>query len=112
MDPLALRSLIESTTSCTVDSYMKTYSGIATFFRTKYDPGLSATDIALVGLPIDAGLTQRTGARHGPREVRNQSCNVLYFNPLTKVNPLALWNTHFLRKLDDSGFVAGLYQGH
>ena len=24
MDPLALRSLIESTTSCTVDSYMKT----------------------------------------------------------------------------------------
>jgi guanidinopropionase len=90
MDPLALRSLIESTTSCTVDSYMKTYSGIATFFRTKYDPGLSATDIALVGLPIDAGLTQRTGARHGPREVRNQSCNVLYFNPLTKVNPLAL----------------------
>ena len=90
MDPLALRSLIESTTSCTVDSYMKTYTGIATFFRTKYDPGLSATDIALVGLPIDAGLTQRTGARHGPREVRNQSCNVLYFNPLTKVNPLAL----------------------
>ena len=46
MDPLALRSLIESTTSCTVDSYMKTYSGIATFFRTKYDPGFSATDIA------------------------------------------------------------------
>jgi guanidinopropionase len=90
MDPLALRSLIESTTSCTVDSYMKTYPGIATFFRTKYDPGLAATDIALVGLPIDAGLTQRTGARHGPREVRNQSCNVLYFNPLTKVNPLAL----------------------
>ena len=90
MDPLALRSLIESTTSCTVDSYMKTYSGIATFFRTKYDPGFSTTDIALVGLPIDAGLTQRTGARHGPREVRNQSCNVLYFNPLTKVNPLAL----------------------
>ena len=90
MDPLALRSLIESTTSCTVDSYMKTYSGIATFFRTKYDPGFSTTDIALVGLPIDVGLTQRTGARHGPREVRNQSCNVLYFNPLTKVNPLAL----------------------
>jgi guanidinopropionase len=90
MDPLALRSLIEATTSCTVDSYLKSYSGIATFFRTRHDPTLSATDVALVGLPIDAGLTQRTGARHGPREVRNQSCNVLYFNPLTKVNPLAL----------------------
>ena len=101
MDPLALRSLIESTTSCTVDSYMKTYSGIATFFRTKYDPSLSATDIALVGLPIDAGLTQRTGARHGPREVRNQSCNVLYFNPLTKVNPLALCPGHRHRRRSD-----------
>ena len=76
MDPLALRSLIESTTSCTVGSYRKTYAGIATFFRTKYASGLSATDIALIGLPVDAGLTQRTGARHGPREVRNQSCNV------------------------------------
>ena len=64
MDPLALRSLIESTTSCTVDSYMKTYKGIATLFRTRYDPGLSAT--------VDAGLTQRTGARPGPREM----CNV------------------------------------
>ena len=68
MDPLALRSPTESTTSWTVDSYMKTYKGIATLFRTRYDPGLSAT--------VDAGLTQRTGALHGPREVRNQSCNV------------------------------------
>jgi guanidinopropionase len=90
MDVQALGDLIENATTCNVASYMKTYSGIATFFRTKYDPTLSATDIALVGLPVDAGLTQRTGARHGPREVRNQSCNVLYFNPLTKVSPFAL----------------------
>ena len=27
------------------------------------------------------------GTRHGPREIRNQSCNVLPFNPLTKVVP-------------------------
>jgi agmatinase len=90
MDVQAFGNLIEKTTICNVASYMKTYSGIATFFRTKYDPTVSATDVALVGLPVDAGLTQRTGARHGPREVRNQSCNVLYFNPLTKVSPFAL----------------------
>jgi agmatinase len=90
MDVRAFENLIEKATACDVASYMKTYSGIATFFRTKYDPTFSATDIALVGLPVDAGLTQRTGARHGPREVRNQSCNVLYFNPLTKVSPFAL----------------------
>ena len=32
MDPLALRSVIEPTTSCTLDAYMKTYAGI---FYTK-----------------------------------------------------------------------------
>jgi Arginase family len=95
MDTKAFQNLIEATTSCSVASYMKTYSGIATFFRTRHDPGFSATDIALVGLPIDAGLTQRTGARHGPREVRNQSCNVLYFNPLTKVSPFTLCRIAF-----------------
>jgi hypothetical protein len=63
MDVKAFQNLIETTTSCNVASYMKTYSGIATFFRTRHDPGFSATDIALVGLPIDAGLTQRTGAQ-------------------------------------------------
>jgi len=38
--------------------------------------------VALVGVPSDLGLTRRTGARHGPREIRNQSSNVLYYNPL------------------------------
>ena len=33
MDPLALRSPTESTTSWTVDSYMKTYKGIETYYR-------------------------------------------------------------------------------
>lgn len=27
-----------------------------------------------------------------------------------KVNPLALWDLHFLRKVDDSGFISKLYQ--
>lgn len=90
MDIKTLLALVESTTSCTAASYMKTYSGLTTFFRAKHDPELSATDIALVGVPIDAGLTQRPGARYGPREVRNQSCLVLHWHEFTKVNPFAL----------------------
>jgi arginase family enzyme len=90
MDAKAAKDLIEASTSCDFDEYIKTYSGIATFFRTKHARNFSETDIALIGLPIDAGLTQRTGARHGPREVRTQSCNVLYFNPLTNVSPLSM----------------------
>ncbi|WP_205320146.1 arginase family protein, partial [Notoacmeibacter marinus] len=34
---------------------------------------LDSVDIGLVGIPYDGALTNRPGARHGPREVRNQS---------------------------------------
>jgi guanidinopropionase len=68
----------------------KTFSGVATFFRANFRPGLDEVDVALLGVPTDLGLTQRSGARHGPREIRNQSCNVLYYNPLTKVIPFEL----------------------
>jgi arginase family enzyme len=66
---------------------IKTFSGVATFFRSNFRPGLDEVDVALLGVPTDLGLTQRSGARHGPREIRNQSCNILYYNPLTKVIP-------------------------
>ena len=52
---------------------LKTYSGIATFFRANLCDDWTEVDVALLGLPTDIGLTQRTGARHGPREIRNQS---------------------------------------
>ena len=69
---------------------IKTFSGVATFFRANLCHDWSEVDVALVGLPTDLGLTQRSGARHGPREIRNQSCNVLYYNPLTKVIPFEM----------------------
>src|SRR5580704_9792455 len=69
---------------------LKTYSGIATFFRANLCDDWTKVDVALLGLPTDLGLTQRSGARHGPREIRNQSCNVLYYNPQTKVIPFEL----------------------
>ena len=68
----------------------KTYSGIATFFRANLCTDWTEVDVAFVGLPTDVGLTQRSGARHGPREIRNQSCNVLYYDPLTRVIPFGL----------------------
>ncbi len=68
----------------------KTFSGIATFFRANLCDDWTKVDVALVGLPTDLGLTQRTGARHAPREIRNQSCNIFYYNPLTKVIPFEL----------------------
>jgi arginase family enzyme len=69
---------------------LKTFSGIATFFRANLCINWTEVDVALVSLPTDVGLTQRSGARHGPREIRNQSCDVLYYNPLTKIIPFGL----------------------
>jgi len=49
------------------------FAGIPSFMRLPVltDPAL--VDVALVGVPFDGGTTNRPGARHGPREIRNQS---------------------------------------
>ena len=45
------------------------YSGIPTFFRLPHSVRLDEVDIGLVGVPFDGGVTNRPGARHGPRPV-------------------------------------------
>ena len=47
-------------------------------------------DIALIGVPFDAGVVHRTGARFGPRSIRNISMAVGPFNHQTRVNPFDL----------------------
>lgn len=49
------------------------FAGHATFMRLPAVPSAAGLDIALVGIPWDGGTTNRAGARHGPREVRNLS---------------------------------------
>jgi guanidinopropionase len=87
MDPFKLDEMTRRVASYSKNMDLKTFSGIATFFRSNFGDDWQQIDVALVGLPSDTGLTQRTGARHGPREIRSQSCNILYYNPLTKVIP-------------------------
>ena len=53
------------------------YMEIATFMRTPYVQNLQNIDIALVGVPFDSGVTNRNGARLGPREIRNKSGSTL-----------------------------------
>ncbi len=66
------------------------YTGIPTFMRTPYTTDLSEIDIALIGVPFDGGVTNRTGARHGSREVRNQSSLMRTINQSTGVGPFEL----------------------
>ncbi len=66
------------------------YSEIPTFMRAPLASDLSEIDIALVGVPFDIGVTNRSGARHGPREIRNMSSLIRLFHPVTRINPFDL----------------------
>src|SRR5215471_17038519 len=57
------------------------YTGIPTFFRTPYTESLADTDIGVIGVPYDGGVTNRTGTRHGPRAVRDQSSLLRRLHP-------------------------------
>ena len=58
-------------------------SGPATFFRCNYEPWRATeADIAIVGVPFDGGVTNRPGARHGPRRVREASAD--HVRPLAR----------------------------
>ena len=65
------------------------YQEIATFMRAPYRPDLDDVDIALYGVPYDGGVTNRPGARHGPREIRNQSSLMRTINHATRIDPYA-----------------------
>jgi guanidinopropionase len=65
------------------------FAGPSTFMRLPMaDP--EEVDIALIGIPFDGGTTNRTGARHGPREIRNQSSLVRRVHHVTGVSPFDL----------------------
>ncbi|MBV9251187.1 MAG: agmatinase [Acetobacteraceae bacterium] len=65
------------------------YTGIATFFRTPYTQALAEADIGIIGVPFDAGVTNRSGTRHGPRAVREQSTLLRRINTATGITPFA-----------------------
>lgn len=49
----------------------KPYSGISTLLDAPIQEGLAGLDIALIGVPMDLAVTNRPGARLGPRAVRD-----------------------------------------
>ncbi len=66
------------------------YMEIATFLRTPLIDDPQELDVALVGVPYDGAVTNRPGARHGPREIRNASSMMRAIHPVTRVNPYEL----------------------
>jgi agmatinase len=51
------------------------FTGIATFYKAPYlpEPTTADADVAVIGVPWDEGTTSRSGARMGPRALRDVS---------------------------------------
>jgi guanidinopropionase len=73
--------------------------GVPTFMRAPLVNDPEDLDIALIGVPLDNAVTNRAGARHGPREIRNQSSLMRAIHHVTRVDP------HRLCRVGDLGDV-------
>jgi guanidinopropionase len=58
--------------------------------RAPLASSIEGIDIGLIGVPTDLGVTNRPGARHGPREMRNSSSLMRSFNLSLGINPYEL----------------------
>ena len=91
------------------ERYQPRYSGVATFMRRPLREESSqweGIDIGIVGVPFDGGVTNRPGARHGPRHLREQSTLMGVVNHQTGVRP------HDLAESADLGdvLIEGVYR--
>lgn len=64
------------------------FGDIATFNRLPYVADIAGkdVDVAILGVPYDGGTTFRSGARFGPRAVRDSSVLCRNYNPNQKVH--------------------------
>ena len=63
------------------------FMGLPTFMRSPLRDDLENVDIGMIGVPYDGGVTNRPGARHGPREMRNSSSMMRVVHHVSKINP-------------------------
>ena len=49
------------------------YSGVVSFLRRTYARDASGFDVAIWGVPLDTAVSNRPGARFGPRALRDAS---------------------------------------
>jgi len=70
------------------------FAGIPTFMRLPHialeDAKTAGVEIGLIGVPWDGGTTNRPGARHGPRQMRDQSTLMRNVHHITGAEPYRL----------------------
>jgi agmatinase len=66
------------------------FSGLATFARLPRLDEVTRAEIAVVGIPFDAGASYRPGARFGPAHIRESSRLLRPYNPSQDASPFVL----------------------
>jgi agmatinase len=77
------------------------YAGASTFARSPELRDVSHCDVAIVGIPFDAGTSFRPGARFGPQAIRQASRNLrTQYHPVYDVEPFTV------QQVADAGDIA------
>lgn len=79
---------------------MPRFAGPASFMRLPSRSAPADLDVAVVGVPLDIGTSNRPGARYGPRSIRAESVLIRPYNMATGAAPFDSL------RIDDSGDVA------
>ena len=66
---------------------MPRFGGPATMMRLPTQTSAKGLDACFVGIPMDIGASNRAGTRHGPRQIRAESCLIRPYNMATRAAP-------------------------
>ncbi|MGY8997200.1 MAG: agmatinase [Alphaproteobacteria bacterium] len=66
---------------------MPRFAGPATMMRLPTQDDAQGLDACFVGVPLDIGTSNRAGTRHGPRQIRAESCLIRPYNMATRSAP-------------------------
>lgn len=66
---------------------MPRFGGPASMMRLPTQPTAAGLDAAFIGIPMDIGTSNRSGTRHGPRQIRDESRMLRPYNMATGAAP-------------------------
>jgi guanidinobutyrase len=66
---------------------MPRFAGHASMFRLPIADSAADLDVAIVGVPLDIGTSNRNGTRYGPRQIRSESVLVRPYGMATRAAP-------------------------
>ncbi len=66
---------------------MPRFGGFASMMRLPTQADAEGLDVAFVGVPLDIGASNRSGARLGPRQIRDESRMIRPYNVATRAAP-------------------------